>query len=455
MALTKNRFAQSFTFVSLMKFSIPTMIMMVFMSLYQTVDGVFVSNLVGEISLTALNVVYPFTSVVIAAAIMLASGASAVIALDMGMGNAQRAKENFSFIVLVGVIFGAALTLLGLIFIDPIIWFLGATPRIYQMCYDYLLVMVLSTPLAILQLLFQTFFVTAGKPKLGLTLTILSGVANIVLDALFMGVFHWGVSGAAWATAIGYGITALFGLFYFTFNRNGQLYFVKPRLRTAVLKAACLNGSSEMVNNLAVAVTTLMFNVIGLHFLKEEGVAAISIILYAQFIMTAAFMGYSNGVAPIFSYKYGANDRQQIRVLFKLSLRFVTALSGLIFLLSFVVAKPIATVFASDNPYVLNLAVHGFFLFSISFLFTGINIFASALFTAFSNGIISGLLSFLRTFVLLVFALIALPAAIGVDGIWLAVPLAEGIAVILSLAALYAYRNRYHYARSEALSEEA
>ncbi len=445
--MIENRFAQSFNFYSLMKFSIPTMIMMVFMSLYQTVDGVFISNLVGEIALTALNVVYPFTSVVIAVAIMLASGGSAVLAIDMGLGKEQRAKENFTFILLVGILLAIVLTIAGMVWIDPIIWFLGATPRIYQMCYDYLVVMILSTPLAILQLLFQTFFVTAGKPKIGLIFTLLSGVANIVLDALFLGVFHMGVRGAALATAIGYAITALYGLGYFALQRKGQLYFVKPRLRMDVLIKTCLNGSSEMVNNLSIAVTTLLFNLVGLRFLKEEGVAAISIILYAQFIMTAVFMGYANGVAPIFSYKYGANDRPQIRRIFQISIFFISALSIVVFLLSFVLAEPIAMIFSANNLYVLELAKHGFYLFAISFLFTGLNIFASALFTAFSNGIVSGFLSFLRTFVLLVVALLTLPNWIGVNGIWLAVPFAEGIAALVSLFVLYVYQQKYHYAK--------
>ncbi len=447
--MQENRLAQKFTFNSLMKFSIPTMIMMVFMALYQTVDGVFISNLVGEIALTALNIVYPYTSVVIAVAIMLSTGASAIIARDMGMGETRRAKENFSFIVLTGVMLAVILTVFGLLFIDKIIWFLGATPRIHKLCYDYLIVMVLSTPLAMLQMLFQTFLVTAGKPKLGLLLTVSGGITNILLDGLFMGPLNMGVRGAALATAIGYSLTAIYGLGYFSLNRKGQLYFVRPRLRMKVLKNTCLNGSSEMVNNLAVAVTTLLFNIVGLHFLKEEGVAAISIILYAQFVMTAVFIGYSNGIAPIFSYKYGADDLVQIKKVFKLSIFFVIGVSAIVFLLSFVVSKPIAMVFASDNPYVLELAVHGFKLFAVSFLFSGINIFASALFTAFSNGMISGALSFLRTFALLIIALLALPALIGVDGIWLAVPVAEGIAAVFSLAALFIYRKKYHYGGSD------
>lgn len=445
----KNRFAQKFTFGSLMKFSIPTMVMMVFMSLYQTVDGVFVSNLVGDLALTALNVVYPFSSVVIATAVMLSSGGSALIGLDMGLGEAHKAKQNFTLITLAAIVLSLIIMTLGMVFMEPMLHFLGVTPLIEVMCREYLVVMVLSTPLAMLQMLFQSFLVTAGKPRLGLGLTVLSGVANIFLDAYFMGVLNLGIKGAAWGTAIGYGITAVYGLFYFAVARSSTLCFVKPRIRLDVLKKACLNGSSEMVNNLSVAVTTLLFNIVGLRLLKEEGVAAISIILYAQYVMTAVFMGYSNGVAPIFSYKYGAGDKKQIQKLFRISMIFVAVLSGVVFVLAFFVARPIGMVFASQNRQLLDLAVHGFYLFAVSFLFTGLNIFASALFTAFSNGVVSGVLSFLRTFVLLVIALIVLPAVMGADGIWLAVPLAESAALVCSLWALYHWRKTYHLVKEK------
>ncbi len=441
--MKENQLAKQFHFLELMRFSIPTMIMMLFMSLYQTVDGIFISNLVGELGLTALNVVYPFSSVVIAVAVMLASGSSAVIALNMGQGHDEEARENFSFILLFGMVLSLLIALLGVLFFDQLIRFLGSTPRIDQMCREYLWVMVLSTPLAMLQLLFQTFFVTAGKPRLGLLFTGLSGAANILLDALFMGVFGLGVRGAALATAVGYGITAVYGLYYFAVRRRGVLYVVRPKLRWSVLQRTCSNGSSEMVNNLSIAVTTLLFNVVGLHYLQEEGVAAISILLYSQFVMTSVFIGYAIGVAPIFSYKFGADDKAQMYHLFHLSIRFVFVLSWIIFLLAFPLARPIALVFASHSPYVLELSIHGFRLFAVSFLFTGLNLFASALFTAFSNGLISALLSFLRTFVLLVAALLILPPWIGPDGIWLAIPLAEGIAMLISVLALYIHRRTY------------
>ena len=434
--MEENKLAQQFDFKKLMKFSVPTMVMMVFMSLYQTTDGIFVSNLVGDLGLTALNIVYPFISVVVAVAVMFTTGSSAVIALNMGLGEYRMAKENFTFIVLAATILTAIISILGLIFIRPMIDLFGATPKIYKMCYDYLVIMIISAPLCTLQILFQTFFVTSGKPRIGLFLTVLSGVANMGLDALFMGPMKMGMKGAALATSIGFTITACYGIYYFWVHRNGTLYFVRPKFRGRVLLRSCLNGSSEMVNNMSVAVTTLLFNLVGLHYLKEEGVAAISIVLYSQYVMTAVFMGYSGGVAPIFSFKYGAGDHKQIKKIFKISMIFVSVLSVIVCAMSYVLARPIGIVFASGSRSVLELSVHGFWLFAPSFLFTGMNIFVSALFTAFSNGLVSGFLSFMRTFVLLVAALLLLPYFIGAEGIWLAVPMAEGLAVVISLAFL-------------------
>ena len=443
--MIENKLAQPFTFIKIMKFTLPTMIMMIFMSLYQTIDGVFVSNLIGDLALTALNIVYPYTSILIALSIMLATGSSAIIAWNMGQKKYREAKENFSFIILFSILLSLLIMMISYFCIDPILSILGTTNRIYNYCYDYLKIMIFSTPFCVLQLLFQTFFVTAGKPKHGLVLTVLAGIFNMVFDYIFIAHYQMGTAGAAIATSLGYAIVACYGMYYFTIHRKGTLYFVKPILRFSVLKQACMNGMSEMINNLAIAITTYLFNIIGIHYLQEEGVAAITIILYAQFIMTSIFMGYASGIAPIFSYKYGANDQPQIRKLFKVSILFTTIVSLLTFLLSFVVARPLSMIFASHSLYVLELSIHGFYLFSISFLFTGFNIFASSLFTAFSNGKISGILSFLRTFVFLVIALFTLPLLLQENGIWLAVPLAEGLALIFSIYAIIKNKDQYHF----------
>ena len=439
----ENKLAQNFTITSLLKFTAPTCIMLVFMSLYQMTDAVFVSNFVGENALSALNIVFPIPSIIIALSIMLATGGSAIIAKNMGEGKAQKAKQNFSMIVFVGFLLGIVIMIAGVIWIKPIIKVLGATPILYAYSYDYLFILLLACPLTVLQMLFQTFFVTAGKPHLGLVSTILGGVSNIVLDYLFIVVFHMGVAGAAIATSIGYTLPAIIGLVYFFLNKKGTLYFVKPVFDRIVLLKTCTNGSSEMVTNLAIAIVTLLFNKIMLRFLGENGVAAITIVLYAQFLLTSIFMGFSNGVAPVFSYNYGNNNKAQIKKIFKMSLCIISVLSILMYIISLVFATPIISVFTSSESEVFKITYHGFFLFSISYLFTGVNIFASSMFTAFSNGKISALLSFLRTFVFLVAALLLLPEIMGVDGIWLAVPIAEFIAILVSIFTMY--RNKEYF----------
>lgn len=419
----ENRLSQNFNTLSLLRFAAPTVVMLMFMSLYQMVDGVFVANFVGETALSALNIVYPVPSVLIAVSIMLATGGNAIIARNMGEGEDRLAKENFSFLVLVGAAVGVGFLVFGLVFLGPLIRLLGATPHLYPYCRDYLLILVLSAPLAVFQMLFQNFFVTAGKPHIGLVLTILGGVANIVLDYVFMAVFHWGVAGAALATSIGYAIPALFGLFYFTFARRGTLYLVRPVFRGRVLLHSCTNSSSEMVNNLAVAVTTFLFNI----------------------LMISMFMGFSSGIAPVVSYNYGRQNTAQLQKVFRSSVGTVAVASLAVFVVAEFFSEPVIRVFSSSGSEVFRLAKHGFALFSVSFLFTGLNIFASALFTAFSNGRVSAILSFLRTFFFLVVCLLVLPLLWDVDGIWLAVPAAEALAFVVSIVYLVKLRHVYRY----------
>lgn len=441
----ENRLAQNFHTYSLIQFTLPTTIMLIFMALYQMVDAIFIANFVGENALSALNIVYPVPSVIIAVSIMLATGASAIIAKNMGEKKEQEAKENFSMIILAGFILGIAFLLLGRVFLKQIIYMLGATELLYPYCYDYLLVLVFSAPLAVFQMLFQTFFVTAGRPHIGLVLTVIGGCANIVLDYIFIKICNWGLTGAAVATSIGYAVPAAVGMIYFSLNREGTLYFVKPVFRKQVLLHTCINGSSEMVNNIAVAITTFLFNILMLQYAGEAGVAAITVVLYAQFLMTSVFMGFSSGTAPIISYNYGKQNHTQLRNIFKISIRCVIIISLLVFILSQLFCTLVIRVFAAPESNVFHLAKHGFILFSTSFLFTGINIYSSAMFTAFSDGKVSAIISFLRTFVFLVVCLLSLPFFIGLDGIWIAVPVAEGLTLIVSVYYLVTRRKTYHY----------
>ena len=440
-----NNLAKNFTIKSLLKFTAPTIIMLVFMSLYQMVDGVFVSNVVGENALSALNIVYPIPSIIIAISIMLATGGSAIVAKNMGEGKLKEAKQNFSMIIYTGLSIGVVCSIIGMIFIKPIIWGLGATDILYQYCYDYLLILILFCPVAILQMLFQIFLVTAGKPHLGLALTVIGGLSNILLDYLFIVQMQIGVRGAAIGTIIGYAIPAIVGFIYFIVNRKGTLYLVKPRFRLQILVQTCLNGSSEMVTNLAVAITTLLFNKIMLKYMGENGVAAITIVLYAQFLLTSIFMGFSSGVAPIFSYNYGNGNHKQTKKLFKMSMTLIIIFSVLMFVMAILLAKPVISVFTSRDSAIFDITYHGFLLFAISYLYTGVNIFASSMFTAFSNGKVSAIISFLRTFVFLIASLILFPFIIGSDGIWLSVPLAEILSLGVSLFYIIRNRNIYHY----------
>lgn len=446
-----NSLAKKFNFSSLLKFTMPTIIMMVFMSLYTIVDGVFVSRFVGTNALSAVNIVYPFVNIVIAVAIMLATGGSAVIAKKMGEGKSNEARENFSLLVTIGIVIGLLITILGIIFLKPIINMLGATTILFDYCYDYTLVLLLFVPFTITQLLFQYFFVTAGKPSIGLILTVIGGFSNIILDYVFIVPMDMGIKGAAIATGIGYLIPAICGIIYFC-HKKGTLYFVKPKWNFKVILDSCSNGSSEMVTNLSTGVTTFLFNIVMIKYLGENGVAAMTIVLYGQFVLTAVYLGFSSGVAPIISYNYGNNNKQQLRKIFQVSTIFITVTSVLSFGASILLSSNMVHIFANVGSEVYNIAINGFLLFSFSFLVTGVNIFASAMFTAFSNGIVSAVISFLRTFVFIVIGIMFLPLAWGVNGIWLAVPIAEILTLIISLICFVKYRHTYGYVKAKSVS---
>lgn len=443
--MNNNILSQKFTTYTLLKFTLPIIIMMIFMSLYTSVDGAFVSRFVSEDALSAINIVFPIVSVIMAIGLMFATGSNAIIATRLGMGHENSARQFFTFIYIISFVIGIIITIVGLMFGDKILVLLGATPTLHTYAIDYLEVLILFAPLTLLQMLSQAFFVTEGKSNLGLVLTIIGGIANIVFDYLFIAIFHMGIQGAAWATGIGYAIPALFGVWYFFFHKKGNLYFVKPKLMLKDVLNSCFNGSSELVNNLSIAITTLLFNLAMLKYVGDNGIAAITIILYIQFIQAAIYYGYAQGVAPIISYKYGEGNREQLKNIIKISMRFTFMASILVIVLSVLFVDQAVGIFVKSSSEVFGLAKEGFLIFSISYLFMGFNIFISAMFTAFGNGTISALLSLMRTFVLLIGILALLPTIMGVTGIWLAVPIAEGLAVIISIYFFVKYRTKYHY----------
>ncbi|EEX21023.1 MATE domain protein [Blautia hansenii DSM 20583] len=375
---------------------------------------------------------------------MLSTGGSALIAKKLGEGKEREAREDFSFLTLVSFLFGIAILLIGNIFIEPIVRALGSTDALLPYCVDYLSVSLLLAPAAMLQMMFQTFFVTAGKPLIGLMLTISGGVANMILDYLFMGPFNMGISGAALATGIGELIPAVIGLFYFLFTRH-SLYLTKPVVRFQVLKESCFNGSSEMVTNLSTAVVTYLFNITMLKFLGEPGVAAITIVLYGQFLFNALYMGFSMGVAPVISYNHGSQNLPLLKRIFKICIGFISISSILITIMALVSSPVIVEIFTPIGSATYDIAKTGFFLFSINYIFAGINIYSSSMFTAFSDGKVSALISFVRTFVLIVLNILLLPYLIGVNGVWLAVPAAEFMTLFLSVYLFYKKRDVYHY----------
>lgn len=440
-----NKLDQDYGFRSLLRFALPSIVMMVFMSLYTMVDGFFIARFVGSDALSALNIVFPAISLVLALGIMLSTGGSAVVARRMGEGDEQGACRAFTLLTIVAVVIGLLFTLVGATLSEPITRLLGATDDLVGPGADYLRILLLAGPAYMLQLLFQGFFVTAGKPGLGLTLIVGAGISNMVLDYIFVVPLGMGIRGAALATVTGYLIPAVAGLVFFATHKRG-LRFSRPKWELRMLGQACFNGSSEMVTNISSAVINFLFNMFMLRFLGSDGVAAITIVLYAQFLLTALYLGFSMGVAPIISFNYGAENTNRLRRVFRSCVLFTAASSVVVFLLAMVFSGPIVSVFSPVGSVVHDLAVPGFRLFAPSFLFAGVGIFTSALFTAFSDGKVSAFISFLRTFGFILAALLILPNLFGINGVWLAVPVAEVLSAAASVFLLLWGRKKYHYA---------
>ena len=400
--------SKKFTFGSLLMFAMPTTIMMVVMSLYTIVDGVFVSRYVSTNALSSINIVYPIINIVLGLSVMLSTGSSAIVAKKMGEGRPDSARGTFTMIIMLNIAAGLVIAILGNLFATPLSLLLGSSEVLLKDCVTYLRWQLAFAPALMLQIQFQMYFVTEGRPGIGLFLTLLAGVANAVLDYVLIVPMGLGIAGAAIATVTGYMIPAVIGLIYFSYARN-SLWLVRPRMEKGELKDTCINGSSEMVTNLSSGIITFLFNLAMMHFAGEDGVAAITIIQYSQFLLNALFMGFSQGVSPVISFNYGSRNQEQLR-------------------------------------QVYGLARHGFTIFAFSFLFSGFTIFASALFTALSDGRISAVISFVRTFGLIITSLMVLPFLIGVDGVWLAIPIAELGGLLLSIHYMRKYRSTYHYA---------
>lgn len=375
---------------------------------------------------------------------MFATGGSAIVAKKFGEAKATEAKQNFTLIVLFSTIIGIILMILELLFLPMILRALGATDALYDYCYQYGFLLTLFTPVAILKSLFDYFMVTANQPKLGLINTLIGGFTNMILDYVFIVTLNMGIAGAALATGIGMLIPSIIGIIYFL-NRKNHLHFQKPTWDISVILKSASNGSSEMVTNLSTGVTTLVFNLMMIKYLGEDGVAAITIVLYAQFLLMSVYLGFSSGTAPLISFSYDENNHPQLKQLIKYSYRFISVASVITFALALIVASTIIKIFTGGETEVYHITKSGFYLFSFSFLSIGINIFASAMFTAFSNGKVSALISVLRSLILIIIGVILLPIFLGVNGIWLTIPLAEFITVMISIILMKRYASYYHY----------
>ncbi len=419
------------SFKELLVFALPSIVMMIFMSSYTIVDGFFVSTYVGNDAFAALSLVYPLISIFIAIGVMFATGGSALVAKFFGERDEHTGNRIFTSLYFISIIFALLGLIFSIIFIKPLLSFLGTDNNTYQDAKIYITIFLFFSPFAMIQMLFQSFFVVAGKPRLGLCLTIISGLANMILDYLFMGPLNMGIEGAAYATVIGYMMTAIPGTIYFFVRKKG-LHFAKPVFNYSYILKSMGNGSSEMVTNLSTAITTLIFNALMLKFVGNDGVVAMSVILYCQYLFTSIFMGYSIGIAPVISYNFGAKKEEKIKYFAKVSYIFIAISSAFICLLTILIASLLAQIFSNNNETIYSLINIGLKLFAISFLMTGANIFSSAFFTALSDGFTSALLSFLRTFVFIIINIYLLSYFFEVTGLLLAIPVAEAITLILT-----------------------
>lgn len=440
----QNVYERPVTLKNILKFAIPTIAMTVFMSFYTMVDGLFVSNLIGTNALSAINLTAPIIQLVTAISTMLATGGSAVIMKKMGGQKTQEAKEDFTFLILVNVVVGFIMCGLGYMLMEDIFAGMNLSSDVAGYCIEYLSCYLLFTVPILLMNNFTLYMIASEKAALSLICSVTGGILNMVLDYIFIKTFDMGIRGAALATGLGYSVTAVVGLFVFSQKKN-LLHFKKPVFRFKVLISAATNGCSEMATALVTGIITMMFNWTMLHYVGENGVAAVTIIMYVLMFASSLYTGYSYGVAPMISFYYGEQNHDKLKKLVTISLKVIGVISLLTVVASFILTKPLVSVFARpDNP-VYDLAVTGNKICTIALFFIGFNIFASGMFTALSNGIVSAILAFSRSFVFMLITMIILPIFLGVNGIWLATPAAELMALALSTSMFAKYRKKYQY----------
>lgn len=439
------RLSDHFDFGRLLRFTMPSIMMLVFTSVYSVVDGFFVSNFVGKTPFAAVNFIMPFLMILGCVGFMFGTGGGALIAKTLGEGRHQQAKQWFSLIVYAAAASGVLLALFGIVLIRPIAAGLGASGQLLEDSVLYGRIVLGALPFYILQYEFQCLFATAEKPKLGLYVTAAAGIANMALDALFVAIFRWGLVGAAAATAFSQFVGGVVPLVYFARKNSSRLQLVKCKFDGGVLLKACINGSSELMSNISMSLVSMLFNIQLIQYAGENGVAAYGVLMYVSMIFQSIFIGYSVGSAPIASYHYGAGNYDELKNLRQKSMVFISLFSVLMFTAGQVLARPLSFAFVSYDAALLEMTAHAFKIFSFSFLLAGFAIFGSSLFTALNDGLTSALISFFRTLVFQCAAVILFPVFLGLDGIWLSVAAAEVMAAALTFLFLARKQKKYHY----------
>lgn len=442
----KIQLSEHFTYKKLIKFTIPTIIMMIFTSIYGIVDGIFVSNFVGSNAFAAVNLIMPALMILGTIGFMIGTGGSALVSKTIGEGKIEKANEYFSMLVYLLILVGFIFTIIGVVLVKPITTLLGANQTMFADCVTYGRTLLLFLIPFVLQNCFQSFLIVAEKPTFGLIISIVSGVSNMLLDFLFMYVFKLGVFGAAIATGISQLIGCIIPILYFMQKNDSPLKLVKARFEAKAILQSCVNGSSEMLTNLSMSLVNMLYNMQLMKYVGADGVVAYGIIMYVGFIFSGTYFGYAIGTAPIIGYHYGAENTDELKNLLKKSIKLIAITSLIMTALAEILSKLLATIFVSYNVELLAMTTNAIRLFAISYLISGFNIFASSFFTALNNGIVSASISFLRTLLFEVAMILLLPMIWGLNGIWLAVVFAEVLALVVSVIFLYCNKKKYQYA---------
>ena len=441
----KISLSSHFTYRRLLRFTLPSMVMMVFTSIYGVVDGFFVSNFVGKTPFTAVNFIMPFLMILGTVGFMFGTGGSALVSKTMGEGDRDKANRIFSLLVYVSAIIGVIISVFGIAFIRPIAVLLGAEGEMLEQCVLYGRIILLALPAFILQMEFQSFFVTAERPTLGLAVTVASGVTNMVLDALLVGLLPLGLVGAAVATAISQLVGGIIPLVYFASKQTSLLKLTKTNFDGKALLKTCTNGSSELMSNVSMSLVGMLYNVQLLKYAGEDGVAAYGVMMYVNMVFIAVFIGYSIGTAPVIGFYFGARNKEELHGILKRSAVILSVFSVCMLGAGIALARPLSLLFVGYDAALLEMTVNGFFIFAFSFLFAGFAIFFSGFFTALNDGLTSAFISFLRTLVFQILAVMLLPLILGINGIWISVVIAEAMAVLVGAICLFAKKNKYGY----------